>query len=54
MIVTIIDQLTGKELRAQFTGDSLADNEIEVSELRTVEMTNPYFNFETREFYENV
>ena len=54
MIVTVVDSITGQELRAQFTGDSLADNEIEIEELRTEQMTNPYFNFETREFYDRV
>lgn len=54
MIVTVVDRFTGKELRAQFTGDRLAENEIEIEELRTEQMNNPYFNFETRQFYEKV
>lgn len=48
---TIVDKITGQELRGQFEGDYISENEIEVIEKRTVFMENPYFNFETREFY---
>lgn len=50
-IYTIVDKNTGQELRAQFEGWNLAENEIEIDELRTEEMENPYFNFLTRTFY---
>ena len=50
-LYTIVDKNTGQELRAQFEGCNIAENEIEIIELRTEEMENPYFNFETRTFY---
>jgi hypothetical protein len=49
---TIVDKITGKEHRGQFEGDNVADDEIEITEKRTEYMINPYFNFETREFYQ--
>jgi hypothetical protein len=51
-IFTVVDKTTGQELRAQFEGDTLAENEIAVTELRTEAMENPYFNFQTRTFYD--
>ena len=48
---TIVDKLTGQELRGQFEGDNIAENEIAIEEVRTEAMDNPYFNFETKEFY---
>lgn len=51
---TIVDKLTGQELRGQFEGDALADNEIAIEEKRTEVMDNPYFNFETKEFYDKI
>ena len=56
-IFTVVDKNTGQELRAQFENDPLADNEIAIPELRTEAdgvMGNPYFNFETRTFYDNI
>lgn len=50
---TIIDRNTGKELYAANTKIQLAENEIAIDELRTEVMENPYFNFETRTFYDN-
>ena len=50
-IYTIVDIDTGKELRAQFDIYNVAENEIAIIELRTEEMENPYFNFETKKFY---
>jgi hypothetical protein len=51
MIYTIIEESTGKELFAKF------DNEVEagqvaVTELRTQDMANPHFDFETRTFFD--
>jgi hypothetical protein len=48
---TIIDKSTGQELRGQFEGDNIAENEIEICELRTEVMENPYFNFDKKIFY---
>jgi hypothetical protein len=53
-IYTIVDKNTGQELRAQFEGCNIAENEIEIIELRTEEMENPYFNFERRTFYNKI
>lgn len=50
---TIVDKKTGQELRGQFEGDNIAENEIAIKEERTEEMTNPYFNFLTRKFYDS-
>lgn len=49
-IKTIIDRETGKEIGATFENTCL-DNEILILELRTEPMENPYFDFETRTFY---
>jgi hypothetical protein len=51
MLYTIIEKETGKELYATFDISNLQENEIAIEEMRTIEMENPYFNFETREFY---
>jgi len=50
MTYTIINK-EGKELYATQDVSNLKDNEIVVEELRTEEMENPYFDFETKEFY---
>jgi len=50
MIYTIINS-EGKELYATENIENLPDNEIAIEELRTEEMENPYFDFETRKFY---
>ena len=50
-LFTIIDKETGQELRAQFQGDNLSENEDEIKEKRTEIMDNPYFDFTTRTFY---
>lgn len=54
MIKTIVDKTTGKELRAEFEPVSIAENEIAIDELRTDPMENPYFDFETRTFYDKI
>ena len=61
-IYTIVDKNTGQELRAMFESDILEanpmgrieSNEIAIEELRTVGMENPYFDFTTRTFYDNI
>ena len=50
---TIVDKKTGQELRGQFDGDNIAENEIAILEVRTEVMENPYFDFKTRKFYDS-
>ena len=50
MTYTILNK-DGKELYATQDISNLKDNEIAIEELRTEEMENPYFNLETRKFY---
>jgi len=50
MIYTILNK-EGKELYATQDISNLQENEIAVEQLRTVEMENPYFDFEIRKFY---
>lgn len=50
MLHTIINS-EGKELYATNDISDLQENEIAITELRTEEMENPYFNLETRTFY---
>jgi len=53
MIYTILEETTGKELFAKFD-DSVETGQVAVTELRTKEMDNPYFDFTTREFYDKI
>lgn len=50
MIYTIVD-IEGKELFATLDISILFEGQIAIEELRTEVMENPYFNFETRTFY---
>jgi hypothetical protein len=50
MIHTIVNT-EGKELYATVETPILNDGEVAVPELRTEYFENPYFNFETRLFY---
>jgi len=53
MIYTILNK-EGKELYATQYISNLQENEIAIEQLRTEkdgEMDNPYFDFETKEFY---
>ena len=50
MLHTIINT-EGKELYATNDISDLQENEIAITELRTDEMENPYFNFERKTFY---
>jgi len=52
-IWTIIDKNTGQELYAKFDNE-VTENEVAIEILRTEEMENPYFNFETQTFYDNI
>lgn len=52
-IYTIVDS-TGKELYATLDITILNENQIAIEELRTEEMENPYFDFETRTFYNKI
>jgi len=49
---TIIDKNTGKVLYATAIELELIENEIDINELLTEVMENPFFNFETRTFYD--
>lgn len=53
MIYTIIKEETGEELFAKFD-DSVAEGQVAVEELRTEDMANPHFDFETRQFYNKI
>jgi len=48
---TIIETLTGKEIGATYSNECL-ENETLVTEIRTFWCLKPYFNFDTREYYE--
>tara|TARA_R110000868_G_scaffold242231_1_gene497761 strand:+ start:283 stop:444 length:162 start_codon:yes stop_codon:yes gene_type:complete len=47
---SILELSTGKLLYCAIEFE-LKDNEIAIDELLVINMENPYFNFETREFY---
>ena len=51
-IYTIIDKVTGEVYRCEFEPPMLAENEVAVTELLTEPMETPYFDFNTRTFYE--
>jgi hypothetical protein len=51
---SIIDRNTGKLICATAIELQLLDNEIAIDELLTEIMENPYFDFETRTFYNKV
>lgn len=48
---TVIDKETGQELRAQFH-NTIAENEMLITALRTEPMENPYWDFENEVFYD--
>jgi len=47
----IIEKATGKELYYK-TDNSVLETEVAVEELRTEDMDNPHFDFETRTFFD--
>jgi len=51
---TIIDKLTGQVLYATIIEVHLLENEIAIDELLTEYFENPYFDFESRTFYNKV
>ena len=50
MLKTVINKHTGKEHRAQFH-DIISDDEMLIDVLRTEDMENPYWDFQTLTFY---
>jgi len=53
MMYAILEKETGKEL--YYKGDNeVLENEIAVTELRSEDMQNPHFNFETRTYYDKI
>jgi len=48
---TIIDKNTGQVLYCSMVEVELLENEISIDELLTEEMENPYFNFNSKTFY---
>lgn len=51
MLVTIINKVTGQEIRAQFD-EFIADDEMIIETLRTEAMENPHWDFENKVFYD--
>jgi hypothetical protein len=51
---SIIDKNTGKLICATAIEIEILENEMLIDELLTEEMENPYFDFNTRTFYENI
>jgi hypothetical protein len=51
---TIINKNTGQVLYCSMVEVELLENEIAIEELLTEEMENPYFNFETKTFYNKI
>jgi len=48
---TIINKFTGQVLYATIVEVDILENEIAIDEVLTEVLENPYFNFETRTFY---
>lgn len=53
MLKTIIETATGKEIGATYL-ETCLETETLIEEVRTEAIENPYFNFETRQFYEKL
>lgn len=51
---TIIDKNTGQVLYCSMVEVELLENEITIDELLTQEMENPYFDFNTKTFYNKI
>jgi hypothetical protein len=52
-IYTIINT-DGKVLYARYDIENIVQNEISIEELLTEEMENPYFDFNTKTFYNKI
>ena len=51
MLYCIVDKQTGKEL--YYKGDNeVSENQIAITELRTEDMNNPYWDFDNKIFYD--
>lgn len=51
MLYCIVDKQTGKEL--YYKGDNeVSENQIAITELRTEDMENPYWDFDNNKFYD--
>ena len=51
---SIINGITGEFMYCTTVSYELQENEIAIDELLTVLYEKPYFNFETREFYDKI
>jgi hypothetical protein len=51
MLVTIVNKVTGQEIRAQFD-EFISDDEMIINSLRNIEMENPHWDFENQVFYD--
>jgi hypothetical protein len=50
-VKSVIDKESGELLYATIVEVELLENEILIDEVLEVEMDNPYYNFETKQFY---
>lgn len=50
-VKSVIDKESGELLYATIVEVELQENEILIDEVLEVEMENPYYNFETKQFY---
>ena len=51
---TIINSITGQVLYSTIVEVDILENEIAIDEILTEYFENPYFDFETRTFYEKL
>ncbi len=51
MLVTIVNKVTGQEIRAQFD-EFISEEEMIIETLRTESMENPHWDFENQVFYD--
>ena len=51
-MATIIDKLTGRVLYATLIETDLKENEIVIEDLLTENFAIPYYNFDTKQFYD--
>ena len=51
---SIINKITGKLICATSIDVEILDNEMLIDELLTEQFENPYFDFETRTFYNKI